>query len=61
MSLAIALCLPWAAPGAGDEPRWLGTTVLYPRSSGIPLPGREPVLVLSPPSVHLASSRWNQA
>jgi hypothetical protein len=61
MSLAIAFCLPWAAPEAGDEPRWLGTAVLYPRSSGIQLPGREPVLVLEPTFVHLAGSRWNQA
>lgn len=60
MSLAIALCLAWAAPEAGEEPRWLGTAVLYPRSSEIRFAAREPVLVLAPTFFHLAGSRWNQ-
>ncbi len=60
ISLAIALCLPWAAPEAGDEPRWLGTAVLYPRFSETQPSRAEPVLVLEPTFVHLASSRWNQ-
>lgn len=61
VGLTIALCPAGAASESGDEPRLLGTAMLYLRSPEIRPASHEPVLVLQPTFVHLTGSRWSQA